>query len=144
MAKKSDTDKDLLFSKLLPALNNNPFSSTFQGAPEEEAPPADTISALRDRLFARGNIGSRDTFVTINIMENLIPKYIDQAIRRFNACSCDRCRCEVAAQALNNIPPKYVAVNPKTLDTECDAATTKVIMDALVNAVIYVRSHPKH
>lgn len=148
---KNDTDKDLLFSKLLPALNNNPFSTTYQGnatptEPVQENASADDdpLSSLRKKLFARSAEGITDSFVAINIMEHLIPKYIDQAIRRFNACSCDRCRCDVAAQALNNLPPKYVVANPKDIIVDEDPVLVKQIMDALVNAVIYVRSHPNH
>lgn len=152
MAKqKNDTDKDLLFSKLLPALNNNPFSATYQGADAEEsaAPPEpasadDPLSSLRHKLFARSPEALTNTYVTINVMENLVPKYIDQAIRRFNTCSCDRCRCDIAAHALNNLPPKYTVSSPKEIPEAEDPATTKQIMDALVNAVIYVRSHPNH
>lgn len=146
---KTDTDKDLLFSKLLPALNNNPFSPTYQGgAPAEpltpESAPEDAIAALRNKLFARSADKLSGTYTTINIMEHLIPKYIDQAIRRFNSCTCDRCRCDVAAHALNNLPPKYTVVATGNFSCEEDPALTKKIMDALVNAVIYVRSHPGH
>ena len=53
-AAKKDTDKDLLFSKILPALNDNPFSPTYQGAPAGQPPaPADeedALSALRNKL----------------------------------------------------------------------------------------------
>lgn len=150
MAKSKNEDKDLLFSKLLPALNNNPFSSTYQGSapdtpsPEENSKPEDPLTLLRSKLFARTTESGSDTYAAINVMEHLIPKYIDQAIRRFNACSCDRCRCDIAAHALNNTPPRYLVANPKTFHAEEDPATTKQIMDALVNAVIHIRSHPNH
>ncbi|MEG2213361.1 MAG: late competence development ComFB family protein, partial [Clostridiales bacterium] len=120
MAKlKNDSAKDLLLNKLLPALNDNPFSSTYEGTysqrPDANASKAtvDPLSALRSKLFARSDAYTQDSFATINVMENLVLKYIDQVIRRFNACSCDRCRCDVAAYALNYLPPKYIVADPQ-------------------------------
>ena len=145
---KKDTDKDLLFSKILPALNDNPFSPTYQGAPAEQASaPADeedALSALRNKLFARSGSYATDTYATINVMENLVLKYIDQVIRRFNACCCDRCRCDVAAYALNHLPPKYIVAEPTRMQQVEQQITTKLVMDARVNAVIQVRAHPRH
>lgn len=149
MAKaKTDSEKDLLFSKLLPALNDNPFSTVYDGdrenPPEPEAESPDTLSALRNKLFARSNGFSGETYATINVMENLVLKHLDQVMRRFNTCSCDRCRCDVAACALNHLTPKYIVTNPNRMPQIEAEIGTKVVLDALVNAVIQVRSKPRH
>lgn len=146
---RGDSDKDLLFSKILPALNNNVFVSQAQEtASLDEAVTqdegTDALSALRSKLFARSEEYKTDTFVTINVMENLVLNHIDAALQRFNACTCDRCRCDVAAHALNRLPPRYAVTGSKTAVVKPDEADTKQVMDALVNAVLYVRMHPNH
>ena len=148
MAEKKESGKDLLFSKLLPALSSNPFSATYEGEEpdvyttvEEEE---DELSALRSRLFARPSTYSVASYATINVMENLVLKNIDHVIKRFNACSCDRCRCDVASYALNHLPAKYRVVEPKNVAKKENAETNKQVMDALVNAAIRVRSKPRH
>ena len=150
---QKESQKDMLFSKLLPALNNNPFSTSYNG--QAPAPPTapmapvdddcqDVLSALRSRLFARPNVYQSDSTATINIMESMVLKYIDQVIARFNTCSCDRCKCDIATHALNHLPPKYIVADPKNIMLTEEEIPTKVIMDALVNAAIAVRAKPKH
>ena len=146
---KGESDKDLLFSKILPALNNNAFANrTDETETPDIAPPqaetGDLLSALRSRLFARSADYHADSFVTINVMENLVLEHIDAALKRFNACTCDRCRCDVAAYALNRLPPRYVVAGSKTMEAAFTEAEVKQVMDALVTAVLHFRSHPQH
>ncbi len=149
MSQNNESQKDLLFSKLLPALNNNPFSSSYDGEkPDipEMVPIDDTdpLSSLRSRLFGRSATAGADNYATVNIMESLVLKYLDSAIKRFNTCSCNRCKCDVAAYALNSLTPKYVVADPKRALKIEEEIPTKDIMNAIVNAVIHVRANPRH
>lgn len=148
MAKeKGQSGKDRLFSKILPALNDNPFSTTYEGAKKEETAPRETedsLSALRNKLFGRSDTYTSDTYVTINVMENMVLRHIDEVIQRFNTCSCDRCHCDVAAYALNHLPAKYIVADPTRMTKVEEEISTKQVMDALVNAVIQVRAKPRH
>lgn len=152
-----ESQKDMLFSKLLPAINNNPFSTTYATQTEENTPlpkakieeleiptENDALENLHSRLFARQNSSFRKNYATINIMENAVSKNIDQVILRFNACSCDRCKCDIAAQALNNLPPKYVVTSPESMVKYEEEIENKAVMTALVNAVLKIRSKPRH
>ncbi len=147
---KPESQKDLLFSKLLPALNHNPFSSTYEGEVLEpldltsEKTDDDPLSALRSRLFARPETNDRDTYSTVNVMESLVLQHLDAAIKRFNACSCNRCRCDVAAYALNALPPKYIVSDPEKAAKIANEIPSADILKVLVNAVIHVRSNPRH
>lgn len=155
-----ESQKDMLFSKLLPAINNNPFSTTYAEshpehkipAPAPEVSPADVeISAendplenLRSRLFARQNTEIQENYVTINIMENAVLKSIDSVIQKFNSCSCDRCKCDIAAQALNNLSAKYIVTNPKNVPEVDEVIDNKAVTAALVTAVIKIKTNPRH
>ncbi len=146
MAKtKKELDKDLMFSKIMPALNSNPFSAGTPSTQEESEDAPSPLSALRDKLFARSTAGlEAETFSTINVMENLVLKNVDEVIRRFNICSCDRCRCDVCAKALNNLPSRYVVVQSADIEGIEAAISQKMIMDALIKAALIVRAHPRH
>lgn len=144
---KKELDKDLMFSKIMPSLNSNPFSkinTMVQPEPETDG-EKDTLSALRDKLFARSSqYIESETIATINVMENLVLKNVDSVISRFNVCNCDRCRCDICACALNELPPRYVVTKPATIAQAEAEVPNKLIMDALIKAVIKVRSHPRH
>lgn len=144
-----------MFKKLMPALSDNPFASIDEDdAPAADAPAAaepaaearkEPDSALYSKLFARTDeVRDPDAIFTINVMETLVLRHLDAAIKRFNVCSCDRCRCDVAAYALNHLPPRYaIATSEKLAQLEREVPLSAVT-DALIKAVIQVRSTPRH
>jgi len=147
MAKsKKELDKDLMFSKIMPALSDNPFTAPVTAhIPAEEPEDTDALSALREKLFARSSdFVESETIATINVMENLVLKKVDQVIARFNVCTCDRCRCDICACALNMLPPRYIVAKADVIAKAEADIPEKEVMDALIKAVIKVRSHPRH
>lgn len=146
MAKsKKELDRDLMFSKIMPALNSNPFSGTGATAQVEGENEADALSALREKLFARSSdYIESETIATINVMENLVLRKVDSVIGRFNVCSCDRCRCDICATALNMLPPRYIVAKPDVMAKVESEIHEKAVIDALIKAVIKIRSHPRH
>lgn len=146
MAKsKKELDKDLMFSKIMPAIVDNPFSNDAKEAASNEVENEDSLSVLRDKIFKKcNNYSKTESFTTINITENLVLDNVDEVIHRFNACSCDRCRCDICAYALNLLPVNYVVAPPAKLSELESNISEKEIIDALVKAVLKVRAHPHH
>ena len=159
MAKsKKELDRDSMFQKIMPSLAENPYAVGNQGPaaptaaasggsipPIEELPGDDSLSALRDKLFARsGDSCAPDSVATINLMESLVLQNIDAVIQKFSCCSCDRCRRDIAAYALNQLPPKYIVAEVSKADDISRDIPTRAVMSALVKAVIQIRSHPRH
>lgn len=141
---KQKLDKDLMFSKIMPSLVENPFASSYS-IPEHNAEESDALSALRSKLFARSEEYEKEESVaTFNIMEALVLRHLDAVVCRFNACKCDRCRCDIAACALNRLPPKYVVASPSKIVEAEKEVPQNLVMDALIKAVITVRSKPRH
>ncbi|MEA4933405.1 MAG: late competence development ComFB family protein [Lawsonibacter sp.] len=46
----------------------------------------------------------------VNVMHALVEEKVDKYIRLFGLCTCPRCRIDVKALALSNLPAKYVVV----------------------------------
>lgn len=44
----------------------------------------------------------------INLMEETVMNKIDQLLPNTNYCKCESCRMDIAAYALNRLPPQYV------------------------------------
>lgn len=167
MAKsKKELDKDLMFAKIMPALSDNPFSdlhgdddespsgdSAADAQPQSAAPSAapseaedaddGDLAALRNRLFARGGV-LHEEMCTLNLNESIVRRNVDSVIRRFNCCGCDRCRCDVITETLNQVPPHYVTGDSKRIAQYEAEVPEAEIMSALVRAVLQVRAHPKH
>lgn len=43
-----------------------------------------------------------------NYMEECVEESVEDIIKRNNGCECERCRLDVMAIALNNLPSKYI------------------------------------
>ena len=146
---KQDLDKDLMFRLLMP-------SSTAPELPEEEElelevirpeeGQGDGLSALRGRLFRDGGIPVQrgEAPVLRNLMEQLVSERLDDAFTKFNCCRCDRCRQDVAALALNQLPPRYLVATADRLEQKAQQAQIAEVNRAIVRAILYVRANPRH
>lgn len=56
-----------------------------------------------------------DDYLCFNVMQALVEDKADKYIRMFGLCSCTRCRIDVIALALSNLPAKYVVAKPHDL-----------------------------
>jgi len=44
-----------------------------------------------------------------NLMEDVVNHALEDVKKYYDFCSCDQCRMDICALALNKIPPRYVA-----------------------------------
>lgn len=56
-----------------------------------------------------------DEYICYNVTQALVEDKADKYIRMFGLCSCNRCRIDVIALALSNLPAKYVVAKPDEL-----------------------------
>ena len=150
MAKsKKEFDKDLMYSKMMPSAGRGEEPAELAPAPivaepkEEENP----LSQLRTRLFPQQNLFAdfdRDGTHLVNLMENLVLLKLDQVFSKFNCCKCDRCKKDAAALALSKLPARYVVGTPSQLQRMANEVPDKDITAALIQAVLSIRSKPRH
>lgn len=74
-------------------------------APAPEAAPAEAVMDLP----VPG--GEEEKPAYINVMQILVEEKADEYMNMFGICSCDKCRVDVRAFALNHLPPKYVVLS---------------------------------
>lgn len=138
MAKsKKAIDKDMMFRKILPSLEDNPYSAA--PAPEEPPAPKSDLAALREEVLGEGRQPA-----AVNVMEYLVLQRLDETVTRFHCCTCDRCRRAVAAAALCDLPPRYVSARPEDAAALCTPLEARQAGMALVRAVLRVRAQPAH
>ena len=73
-----------------------------------------SLEATMDELRSVGE-KKPDEYICFNVTQALVEDKADKYIRMFNLCSCARCRIDVIALALSNLPPKYVVARPDEL-----------------------------
>jgi competence protein ComFB len=82
-----------------------------------------------------------------NYMENCVADLIDSVLERMDCCTCDICKADITAIALNSLPPKYVVTQKGKLYTKIYALQNQFEVDtisAITKAAVIVSRNPRH
>lgn len=83
-----------------------------------------------------------------NYMEGAVSKNIEQILNRYDGvCKCTKCKLDIAALALNNLPPQYTVTEKGKLFTkvkEMDAQYEVDIFREITKAIEVVSKQPRH
>lgn len=82
-----------------------------------------------------------------NYMEDVVIHKTDELLKILNICKCEKCRLDIIAIALNELPPKYVVTNMGELFSKVRELEQQFEVDieaAIVKAAIFVSKSPKH
>jgi competence protein ComFB len=90
---------------------------------------------------------SKDEFILINIVEDLVKSTVDHAMKEIDMCQCKKCHLNACAIALNSLPTKYVTTTKGTLLAEIGFMNTAFQFEVIVQvskALKIVKEHPLH
>lgn len=100
---------------------------------------------FRDRL--NGCIEEGNGMIIKNYMEEIVFHSMDDVLKDINMCKCETCRMDIAAKALNDLPPQYVVtvkgevyskINNLKIQFEVD------VISAITKAAVLVKRYPRH
>lgn len=83
-----------------------------------------------------------------NYMEDCVWELLDEVLEKNpQACRCAVCRHDIAALALNQLPPRYAVREKGALYTKVSMLETQYRADiyaALTRALMQVKANPRH
>jgi competence protein ComFB len=82
-----------------------------------------------------------------NYMEEIVFHLMDDILKDVNACTCDKCKLDVAAIALNDLPPKYIVTEKGELYSKISTLKQQFEVDVIssvTKAVVLVKRAPRH
>ncbi|MBO9542373.1 late competence development ComFB family protein [bacterium] len=83
-----------------------------------------------------------------NLMEDQVEAVLSELLLRSpSACACDRCRIDMMAFALNNLPPRYVVDESGALGGYLEATTASLRADVeycVSWAIQMISARPRH
>lgn len=86
--------------------------------------------------------------VTIkNYMEEVVLNLMDDVLDDINMCKCESCVMDIAAIALNDLPPKYIATEKGELYSKVNSLKNQFEVDviaAITKAAVLVKRSPRH
>lgn len=85
--------------------------------------------------------------ISKNLMEELVDRLIDDYMKEVGMCTCEQCRADTRAYALNNLPPRYVVSTGGGIFVRVNALTDQSqanIATAIMKGIRVVSQHPRH
>lgn len=82
-----------------------------------------------------------------NYMEEIVFTTIDDVLKDIIMCKCDRCRMDIAAKALNDLPPQYVVTEKGEVYSKIKNLKVQFEVDvisAITKAAVIVKRNPRH
>ena len=83
-----------------------------------------------------------------NTMEEFVKQNIDDVLRMCpDCCTCEKCKEDIMALALNHLPPKYVSTHKGDLLARIaamDPVDKAFIIQEIAKAIQIVRKMPRH
>lgn len=82
-----------------------------------------------------------------NFMEDVVAKLTDKYMKDTEMCRCEKCRLDVMALALNELPPVYIVTRRGEMFAEIDSTYQQNKVDAeiaVLKAIDMVKNCPKH
>lgn len=82
-----------------------------------------------------------------NYMEVCVTEMMDSVLRNLNSCTCENCRYDIAAIALNHLPPKYAVTREGNLYSKLNLLQQQFDVDIITQitkAAEIVSRNPRH
>lgn len=82
-----------------------------------------------------------------NYMEEVVFNLIDSVLDDIDMCKCELCIKDIAALALNSLPPKYIVSEKGELYSKVNSLRSQFEVDvisAITKAAVLVKKTPRH
>lgn len=82
-----------------------------------------------------------------NYMEEIVLSTMEEILKDIKMCKCDRCKLDIAAKALNDLPPQYIVTQKGEIYSKINNLKTQFEVDiiaAVTKAAILVKRNPNH
>jgi competence protein ComFB len=80
-------------------------------------------------------------------MEEIVFGQMKEVLADINMCTCEKCLLDIAAIALNDLPPKYVVTKKGELYSKINTLGQQFEVDvvsAITKAAVLVKRRPRH
>lgn len=82
-----------------------------------------------------------------NYMEEVVLNLLKGVLEDLDMCKCELCVMDVAALALNDLPPKYIATEKGELYSKVNSLRNQFEVDVIASitkAAVAVKKSPRH
>ena len=142
--------KDALASSLEELAESEPVAETPTTPVVEEAPQPEPVAETPDEPVVEQPAAEKpdeEEVICANIMEILVERKAETYMELFGLCCCDRCKMDVQALALTELPAKYVVMGKNELPLRLslyEGRMNTAITAQILRACKVVLAEPRH
>ena len=142
--------KDALASSLEELAESEPVAETPAAPVVEEAPQPEPVAETPDEPVVEQPAAEKpdeEEVICANIMEILVERKAETYMELFGLCCCDRCKMDVQALALTELPAKYVVMGKNELPLRLslyEGRMNTAITAQILRACKVVLEEPRH
>lgn len=154
IAAESDTRKSAAETILASAEEMPEAPARAVTPPEKDSdsvPEKGRKKGIHHSILPKGQVGNpllNGEYHFVNVMEQLILRQdIDDYLRQYNVCTCERCVADVCALTLSGLPAKYVVSSKDSLSPLLSYYESKYkiyMLTEIIKACNKVRENPRH
>lgn len=82
-----------------------------------------------------------------NYMEEIVFNYLEEVLKDIDMCKCDTCKLDIAAKALNELPPQYFVTKKGEVYSKIKNLRIQFevdIISAITRAADLIKKNPRH
>ena len=142
--------KDALASSLEELAESEPVAETPAAPVVEEAPQPEPVAETPAEPVVEQPAAEKpdeEEVICANIMEILVERKAETYMELFGLCCCDRCKMDVQALALTELPAKYVVMGKNELPLRLslyEGRMNTAITAQILRACKVVLAEPRH
>ena len=142
--------KDALASSLEELAESEPVAETPAAPVVEEAPQPEPVAETPAEPVVEDPTAEKpdeEEVICANIMEILVERKAETYMELFGLCCCDRCKMDVQALALTELPAKYVVMGKNELPLRLslyEGRMNTAITAQILRACKVVLEEPRH
>ena len=141
--------KDALASSLEELAESEPVAETPAAPVVEEAPQPEPVAETLTEPVVEEPAAEKpdEEVICANIMEILVERKAETYMELFGLCCCDRCKMDVQALALTELPAKYVVMGKNELPLRLslyEGRMNTAITAQILRACKVVLAEPRH
>ena len=142
--------KDALASSLEELAESEPVAETPAAPVVEEAPQPEPVAETPTEPVVEDPAAEKpdeEEVICANIMEILVERKAETYMELFGLCCCDRCKMDVQALALTELPAKYVVMGKNELPLRLslyEGRMNTAITAQILRACKVVLEEPRH
>ena len=150
---KKSFDREKMYKKIMPSYAENDGSvdeedvvqtPTIESADLSELADCSAEAYLNNSEIQKLNNNSNGIAIC-NITEKIVLRKLEMVLENMGCCKCERCKMDIIALAMNQLPQHYVVDSSNAFEYKADASpVNQEVTSVLLKSALTVRKNPRH